>query len=340
MKFDYGFEKENVLNINLQSNDFQKVQNAFSGIAGINKISACDYLPSTGRTENISLKKPNKDDFEQIIAISGSSTFADVLDLKLIAGNSLSKEMSEDGSSILVNRTMAASFGYSIPNDIIGQSFESSDGQFKKVVGVVEDFTFHLLFSGRQKSPIAIQSIPEKFKMINLSINIDSRSKILAEIETAWNNVDPIHPLQYEFYEDNLASNNQGIFDIVSIVSFIAFLAISIATLGLLGIVVYTTERRAKEVGVRKILGANNNSIAFLLSKEFIKLLSISILIAAPLAYFFNNFWLDFMASRVEFGLGSIVLGSIILLIIGMIAVSSQTIKAAISNPVKALKDE
>jgi putative ABC transport system permease protein len=340
MSFDYGFKKENVLNVNLQSNDFQQVQNAFIGISGIDKVSACDYLPSTGRTENLSLKKPKEDDFDQVIVISGSDTFTEVLDLKIIAGNGLSKEPNAAGSHILVNTAMVTSFGYTTLNDIIGQDFESSDGQFIKVVGVVEDFTFHLLFSGSQQSPIAIQNMPKKFKMINLSLGTENRAETLAAVEAAWNTIDPIHPFQYEFYEDNLASNNQGIFDIVNIVSFIAFLAISIATLGLLGIVVYTTERRTKEVGVRKILGADNKSITFLLSKEFIKLLSISILIAAPLAYFFNNFWLDFMANRVAFGIGSIVLGSIILLVIGMIAIGSQTVKAAISNPVEALKDE
>ena len=104
--------------------------------------------------------------------------------------------------------------------------------------------------------------------------------------------------------------------------------------------VIYTAERRVKEVGIRKILGANSKNLVFILSKEFLTLLVIAVLIAAPLAYLFNDFWLDFMTVRVPFGLSTVFLGCLILFTIGFLTIGSQTIKAALSNPIESLKVE
>ena len=137
-----------------------------------------------------------------------------------------------------------------------------------------------------------------------------------------------------------MATTHKGIFDAVSILGFISFLAITIACLGLLGMATYSAERRIKEVGIRKVMGAADSSIALLLSKEFLKMLAISICIAAPLSYFVNNFWLQMFPNRVEFGIGTVFLGVLILMVLGLITIGSQTIRASKRNPVDALKTE
>ncbi len=119
-----------------------------------------------------------------------------------------------------------------------------------------------------------------------------------------------------------------------------AFIAVSIACLGMLGMATYTAERRIKEVGIRKMLGAKVSGIVLLLSKEFIRVMTIAILIAAPLSYFLNSLWLNKFPNRVSFGLGTILVGVLILLIPGLISIGSQTLRAARRNPVVALKTE
>lgn len=137
-----------------------------------------------------------------------------------------------------------------------------------------------------------------------------------------------------------MAVLNQALGDLLSILGFIAFLAVTIACLGLLGMAMYNTERRRKEIGIRKVLGAAEATIVLLLSKDFLKILLISIFIAAPLSYFANNAWLQNFPNRVEFGFGTVFLGSVILLLLGLFTIGSQTLKAAGSNPVDSLRME
>uniref|UniRef100_UPI00404B6319 FtsX-like permease family protein n=1 Tax=Fulvivirga sp. TaxID=1931237 RepID=UPI00404B6319 len=340
MHFDYGFRTENVMNVNLQSNDFEKIRLAFSSVKGVESISGSEYLPSTGRTENMVFEIEGKEKLTSVIAISASTEYIDVLDFKVIAGDLIRHPLSDDGLTMVINREAVESFGYVSPAEIIGESLENDRGEYLRVVAVIENFTFHLLFNGRSNSSVLIYNKPARFTMANIFLNKESKPQIISDLSEAWKKIDAAHPFNFEFYDDSLSGNNKGIFDIVSVVGFIAFLAISIASLGLLGMVIYTTERKTKEVGIRKILGAKNSNLAYLLSKEFLKLIAISIIIASPLAYLFNNFWLDFMTTRVNFGLGTVLLGSFILLAIGLLTIGSQTLKASKSNPTTLLRNE
>lgn len=126
----------------------------------------------------------------------------------------------------------------------------------------------------------------------------------------------------------------------VSILGIVTFLAIFIACLGLLGMTTYAAERKTKEVGIRKFLGADNFSITFLLSKSFLQMLVISIILGAPLSYFVNNLWLENFPNRVEFGVGTVALGSLVLLLLGILTIASQTIRVSKAKVVDTLKAE
>jgi putative ABC transport system permease protein len=195
-----------------------------------------------------------------------------------------------------------------------------------------------LLLNQDKIGPLVLKNEPGHFKYVNVRLTSAEASTTLAQLESAWSTIDPVHPFKYAFFEDQLASTHQGILDVVSIIGFIAFLAITIACLGMLGMATYTAERKMKEVGIRKVLGAENRSIALLLSKGFLTILIISILIGAPLSYMANNLWLQNFPNRVDFGLGTLLLGSAILFLLGLITIGSQTIRAARSNPIKSLR--
>src|SRR5690606_10975217 len=152
--------------------------------------------------------------------------------------------------------------------------------------------------------------------------------------------LDPVHTFRYEFMDEELESTHQGIFDVVSILGFISCLAIFIACLGLLGMTTYTAERKTKEVGIRKFLGADNFSITLLLSKGFLQMLVISVVIGSPLSYFINTMWLENFPNRVGFGIGTVALGSLVLLILGALTISSQTIRVSKAKVIDTLKIE
>ena len=161
---------------------------------------------------------------------------------------------------------------------------------------------------------------------------------MIAALESKWKRIDPVHPMKYDFFDQALAEESQGIFDIVSILGFIAMLAVIIACLGMLGMATYSTERRRKEVGIRKVLGAGDMGNALLLSREFIHILLIAIAIAAPLSYTLNTMWLRKFPNRVEFGWGTVLLGTGIILALGLLTIASQTIRASRLNPVESLR--
>ncbi|MEM1134296.1 MAG: ABC transporter permease [Bacteroidota bacterium] len=341
MQYEYGFDPHNVVNINLQSNDYELVKKTLNEIPGVTDIAGSAYLPGSGRNDGIMLKKYGAEETEikEAIDLSIDESFINVLDIELLAGRNLSTQHASSNSLILVNEEMAKVFGYDNPADIVGQSFEGNNEIFQ-VAGLVENFTFSLLFLRQITRPVVLRNEPAKFNFANVKIASADKKEIVTQLEEKWKTVDPIHPLKYEFFEDKLANYHQGIFDLVTIIGFFAFLVISIACMGLLGMVIYTTERRTKEIGIRKVLGAESINLTYLLSKEFLLLLGISILIAAPLSYFINSFWLNFLVVRVEFGLSTILLGSVFLLLLGLLTISPQTFFVSRRNPADSLKDE
>jgi putative ABC transport system permease protein len=341
MEFEYGFNPKNIVNVSLQGNNYRKVANGFSAVAGVSSISACNYLPSTGTNNGISLRPADTDgDYQKMTILITDENFVNNLEIKLIAGKHLEPTDSAN-RFLLVNSAAVKAFGYHYPGEIIGKVFESEwGGESVEVIGVVEDFFVKMPMSEDQVVPLVMRNKPHEFSFANIKIVSLDLMGTVRQLEKEWRNIDPHHPFQYEFYDDQLASMHQGLFDLVSMIGFIAFIAITIACLGLLGMSAYTAERKKKEVGIRKVLGAPELGIALLLSKDFLKIIGISIFFGAPLSFFVNDLWLQKFPNRVEFGITTILLGVLILLALGVITIGSQTITASKRNPVDVLKME
>lgn len=341
LDFEYGFSPENVINLSLQGNDFAKIKNEFSTVPGVANISACNYIPSTGTNNGISLKPIDREvEYQKCTFLITDENFVSNLGITLVAGKYLDATDSTN-RFIVVNEAAVKAFGYSHAESILGEVFESEWGKEPlEVVGVVKDFFVKMPMGEDQVSPLVLRNQPHDYSYANIKIASPDLMGTIGKLEAVWKGIDPVHPFRYEFYDDQLASMHQGLFDVVSILGFIAFIAITIACLGLLGMATYASERKKKEVGIRKVLGANDLTIAFLLSKEFIKVLAISVCVGAPMSYFLNNLWLQHFPNRVEFGFSTILLGTMILLALGLISIGSQTIRASKENPVDTLKME
>lgn len=263
--------------------------------------------------------------------------FIDNFGIETIAGRSFSREFPSDTAQALVlNRAATELYGYSNPEDAIGQPF-SQWGRQGVVVGVVENFNFQSLH--HEVEPLALRWAPRgSLSKLSLVIQSDKMSQTVGDLEKIWNRVAPQRPFLYHFMDESF--NKQYLQDVRFGKMFAVFsgFAILIACLGLLGLVAYTAQQRRKEMGIRKVLGASVADIIHLLSKDLMKLVLLASLIAIPLSWYFMQQWLNDFSYRIEISPWTFVGAGLIAAFIAFLTIALQGAKAATSNPVKNLR--
>lgn len=341
MRFDYGFQSKGIVNVALQGNDYARVAQALGSVAGVSQVSASEYVPGTGRTSGMQLNNPRGGEALNFRILAANETFLPNLGLKIIAGRNVMATVDSLSSDIVVNETGARELGFTQPVDAVGAIVvQTWNNQPLQIVGVVEDFWAKLPIGGDRLDPLFIQHLPKQLSYANVRLEGGNDRQTLATLERVWKTVDPLHPFRYDYYEEELASTHAGIYDVVSIVGLLAFIAVTVACLGMLGMATYTAERKRKEVGIRKVLGAESMSIVLFLSKEFMWVVSVAIFIGGPLSYFVNNAWLQMFPTRAPFGIWIVAVGAVIVTTLGLVVIGSQTVRASRANPAESLRSE
>lgn len=339
LRFEYGFRSENIVNIPLQGNDYTTLSTKWRSIAGVADISACEFIPATAMSNGVGVKAADgENDFAGFEFLSVDSGFVGNLSLKLAAGRNLPGS-GDYQRYALINEAGAKVLGFESGSDAVGRLIDVSGFDTpKEVVGVLSDFSYQTPAMEDKPGPLLFLNLPERFSYANVRLDGGDFATAIGELRAGWELIDRVHPFRYQFFDEQLASANAWMGDLVAIVGFFAFLAVVISCLGLLGMATYSAERRVKEVGIRKVLGAKNTSLALLLSRQFLALLLVATVIFAPLTYLANNLWLENLPNRVDFGFAIIMTGILILFLLGSVVVASQTIRAASSNPVDVLR--
>jgi len=340
MKKEYGFDKENIINIKILPRQYDIVKTEMSSYPEIKKISACSFIPATGFEYGSQIKDSmNPDDSLYVSFMSVDQNLLENLGLKIIAGDIFPDKTSTSEQYIMVSELTVKELGFENPNEILGRNYycKNADKDLQ-VIGVFSNF-HHKMFLD-EMGPMAFRNNPDDFKWANIKITGNDIPGTLSFLEGKWKEIDEVHSFEYRFMDEQLANTHGLIRDILTIVGYIAFLAISIACMGLLGMAIFSTESRIKEIGVRKVMGGSTQHLVFLLSRKFIILLGIAAIIGSPIAYFINNIWLQEFAYRVNFGVGIFAIGIGILLILSLITVGSQTYRTANSNPADTLRTE
>jgi len=262
--------------------------------------------------------------------------FIDAYELPLLAGSNFTPGTG-DMSEALVNRAAVKRYGYNEPEDIIGKYIYISRDTMR-VAGVVENFNQMSLKTNI--IPLAFPLVTYREGFYSMKVSASNVQSTIRQIKQKWDEIFPGNPYDYFFLDDHF--NTQYLKDIQfgRVFGIFSGLAIFIACLGLFALASFSAIQRTKEIGVRKVLGASVNSIVKLLSKDFLKLVVIGIIIAIPVTYFIMNSWLQSFAYRITIGWWIFLLSSLIVTFIAAITISYQTIKTAISNPADALKYE
>lgn len=345
--YDLGFDSEQMLVIDYGYDGavvrkIEYIKDQFLNHGDVEKVSASratpgDFFPNagTGVADPISSELVYKSPAIYEIDEDFITTYS----MKMVAGRNFSKDFPLDSAnSLILNESAAKLFGYPNPEDIIGKSFEQW-GREGKVVGVVEDFNYVSLHDAVE--PLSLRyGVRWNTSVLSLKLNSDDFSRTLSELEEIWLAVAPHRPFDTRFVDQNFNEQYQSDERFGKIFTIFSGLAIFVACLGLFGLTIYSTAQRNKEIGVRKVIGASTSSIVALLSKDFISLFIISLVISVPLSWYVMNNWLDGFAYRISLGFEVYAIAAAITLLVAFLTMSFKTVKAALANPVDSLKSE
>lgn len=335
-----GYDRENLVYIPLEGDLLPKYdifKNELAKMPGIQSVSRISQSPtdmhaSTGGVEWTG-KDPNVN--IQFTQISVGYNFVNTMKLKVLEGRDFSKDYPTDSVGYIINEAALKRIGYKNP---IGQPL-TFWGKKGKIIGLLKDFHFNSMHE--QINPIVIRvREKESYGSVLIRTQPGKTKEALASLQTLCKQINPAFPFTYYFSDEeyNKLYQSEQIVDKLS--NVFSFLAIFISCLGLLGLAMFTAEQRVKEIGIRKVLGASVRSLFALLSSEFLWLVLISLFIAVPIAWYAMNKWLQNFVYHTPLQWWMFVLSGGMILLIALITVSFQTIKAALVNPIKSLRSE
>ena len=331
---DKGFDEQGVLVINgvgALGNKAEAFRQALAGRSEVVSTSFNSREPAGKSIWMYTYQTPGMKESVTIQTFPADEDYIPTLGMHLLQGRNFSKQLATDSNSAILNEAAVKELG--LKNPIGAQINEGM-----KVIGVVSDFNFESL-----KNKIAPVVLQLSKKGYGLAVRLNGRSKVagfLAYMQNEWKSFSPDEPLRYSFLDENFAALAEKDRILSKASTFFTVLALVIACIGLFALAMFTAEQRSKEISIRKLLGANVQTIVSLLSKDFIRLVFIAALIASPIAWYFMNNWLQDFAYRIKIEWWIFTAAIIIVLLVAMITVSFQAIKAAIANPVKGLRTE
>ncbi|TSJ43041.1 FtsX-like permease family protein [Mucilaginibacter corticis] len=340
---DLGFNKEAVLIIpgSTDSISLQKsasFKQMFLQNPGVKSVSFISDQPSSQNnwSANFYFDNSGTDKNYHLYMKFGDADYFKTFGLRFKAGQPYSQK--DTTSGIVINETFAKKLGIQNANAIIGKTIKIGGGKWHPIVGVVEDFKTNTLREA-VKPTIIIQDKKEQGE-IAVKLNTRNLSRTVASVQKAWETTYPEYAYNGYFLDQNIADFYKQENQLALIYKIFAMIAIFISCLGLYGLVSFMVVQRTKEVGVRKVLGASISSIVYLFSKEFMALITVSFLIATPLAYYMMNSWLQNFVFRIPLSATVFILAIAASIIIAWLTVGYKAITAALANPVKSLRSE
>jgi len=349
-----GFQKEHIINIPLQSQNlngfFQQNDSTFKSKlqtfrdmlmqqSGVKQTTLSSGSPGSGAIYRGTLPEGfSTEELTFSANLAVDYDFVDAFGLALVAGRSFSRDYGTDvQEAFIINETAAKEFKWGTPENALGKIIER-EGKKGKVVGVVKDFNFASLTS--PITPILLSMDQYLYNTLSVKFeNSDVQNKINT-IEQAWNKLFPEKAFQFGFLDQQINDQYQSFSNFGSIIQACAGIAILISCLGVYGLVLFTVQRKVKEIGVRKVLGATVPGILKLVYKDFALLIIMGFLVAVPVSYYFINQWLDNFVYRTSIDIFTYTVSLLVILVVVSLTISYQSILAARANPVNSLRSE
>ncbi|HEX2606995.1 MAG TPA: ABC transporter permease [Flavisolibacter sp.] len=349
---DLGFNKDQILFFPMRGDNMNKNYEAFKNDLlqkpGVQSVSIGYGFPGdmvAGDEIAVPLEGSVKN--YPVTQLMVDPDYVRTMGLNVIAGRDFSSSnVSDKDHAFIINETAVKELGYGTPEKALGQPlqwnlWDPKPGDSIKrgqIIGVVKDFNYKSLYETVQ--PAILQIYPPAYWKVAVKLRASDMQRAITAVTATWNKYSPEYPIQYQFMDENFGHMYEAEDKLKGLLGIFAGVAIFIGCLGLFGLAAYAAERRTKEIGIRKVLGASVGGIAVLLSKEFIRLVLIALVIASPLAFFLMRQWLQDFAYRITIDWTIFLISALVAFAIALFTVSFQAIKAALANPIKNLRTE
>lgn len=340
---DLGFTKDQVLVIDIPSGD-----TAIVNKMPVMKAELLQNPQITGATTTVmipgestgviifAVERNNEMAEKTMNSIWVDYEFLELMDIQLKEGRNFSEDMRTDlDNGFILNEAAVQALGWADP---IGKRIGFSDTTSGKVVGVVKDFNYKSLHS--EIEPLVIMLAPQNNGYLMARMSPGNIRETLSHIEATWQRLAPSHPLEYFFLDESFNEQYRAEEKMLAIFGYFALLTIIIACMGLFGLASFMAEQRTREIGIRKVLGSSISQIVVLLTKDFALLVLLSILLACPIAWYAMQQWLQDFAYRTPISIWIFVFSGLIALALAICTVSFKAARAAMSDPVLALRTE
>lgn len=342
---DLGFIKDSIITIPIPDNEtpayeggsgkMKTLRNEVSSIPGVEAASLCNSAPSSGGVSGTSFSLVGKDEQfrNQVKAID--DRYVDMFGLKLLSGQGLAD--SDTATGFLVNERLVHILGFTQPDEVVGKEIDMW-GKKLPIKGVLKDF--HTVSLHDPIEPTILLNRVRNYDELAVKLNTRDIQSVVEAIRHKWEAAYPNAIFNYEFLDQNIKEFYDRDRRMSVLLTIFTGLAIFIGCLGLFGLVTFMANQMTKEIGVRKVLGASVENIVLLFSKEFIRLIAIGFLIAAPFSWYVMNHWLNGFAYRIEIGPLTFLLGLVLTFLVAIITVGYRSFRAATVNPVDSLRSE
>ncbi|WP_350286668.1 FtsX-like permease family protein [uncultured Croceitalea sp.] len=347
-KKELGFDRDQILvleDINGLGNKVHALKGEVKKLGKVKNASLSGFLPTPSNRNSSTFFKEGT--MAQEDAINMERWFVDfdylnTIGITLIAGRDFDPKISTDSTATIINEAALKVLNVSAEQAIglrISDDLEEGEATaaYNKVIGVVKNFHFESLRKDISALSMSIGRFPNA---LAVKLNTQNLDESLSNIETVWNTISPGQPFNYYFLDDSFNRSYRAEKKLGQIFTIFAALSMIIACLGLFGLAAFNAQKRTKEIGVRKVLGASVNQITYRLTVDFLKLVGISILVALPIGWYAMDQWLQDFSYRISIGWEVFAISAFLAVAIAIVTVSYQSIKAAIVNPVKSLRTE
>lgn len=339
---DLGFEDDQVIVVPLQTDkladNFRDYKSIFLSNPNVINVSRAGWLPADAPNQNMYMMEGRPEPLP-MWDMSVDYDFMETMNMEIVEGRAFNRELDHDSSkTVIINQSAIENLNIQNPiGKRLNQNFGPQSGNDYTIVGVVKDF--HIEGFDQSIKPM-IFNISNYTWFATFKLQKENMAATIADVEAKWNELEPTHPFRYTFMDEKFGALYAQQVRFGKIFLYLTILAILISCLGLYGLASYTAERRKKEIGIRKVLGASVPELMRMLSIDFIKLVLIAIVLASPVAIIFVRRWLSGFTYQIDMPILPFIYAGLLAIFIALVTVSYQAYQAAVSDPVKAIKYE